>query len=119
MQGPCIHTGPRGLERSAHPFKTIFHDGFAICALRLGGENIATTLSRWREREGVRPKVALWPVDMIITFPLTAAWRYPVFSDLCKASRPALYQNLIAGCRRATERDFVLSLHAIKTAGYS
>ena len=49
----------------------------------------------------MRPKVALWPVDM--DFPLTAAFpasgsrnpylyieereRHPVFSDLCKAER--------------------------------
>jgi len=44
---------------------------------------------------------------------------HPVFSDLCKASHPALYQNLIAGCRRATERDFSSPLPATKMAGSS
>ncbi len=56
------------------------------------GKKFSFTLSRWRERDRVRPKVALWPVDMIITFPLTAALRHPVFSNLRKA-----------------ERDFILS----------
>jgi hypothetical protein len=35
-------------------------------------ENIINFLSRRRERVGVRPKVALWPVDIIsVVFPLT------------------------------------------------
>jgi hypothetical protein len=53
MQGPCIPTGPLGLERSVHSFKAIFYDGFATLWLkshlresRLSGKNIATPLSR-------------------------------------------------------------------------
>jgi len=96
------------------------HGSFATCESRFGWRNVINPLSRWRERAGVRPKVALWPVDMILTFPLTAAFpasgsrnpylyieereRHPVFPDLYKASRPALYKNLNDGmsqCDRA------------------
>jgi len=37
----------------------------------MNDENIITSLSRRRERARVRPKVALWPVDIIMAFPLT------------------------------------------------
>jgi len=33
------------------------------------GKKIIDTLSRWRERARVRPKVALWPVDIASEFP--------------------------------------------------
>jgi hypothetical protein len=72
-----------------------------------------SSLSRKRERVGVRPKpkvtpwpVALWPVDIMMAFPLTVAFpasgsrhpylyigereRHPVLPDLCKAVRDSI-----------------------------
>jgi len=37
----------------------------------MNDENIITSLSRRRERARVRPKVALWPVDIIMALPHT------------------------------------------------
>jgi hypothetical protein len=100
---------------SAPYFRTISHDASATLKFRLGGKNIATPLSRWREREGVR-------VDMIITFPLTAAFpasgsgqRATFGRNLPKGAPPAyLYieereRHPVFSCLYTAERDFILS----------
>jgi len=46
-------------------------------------------LSHWRERSGVRPKVALWPVDIMFTVSPSLP-PYGIPYSLIYAKRPAL-----------------------------
>jgi hypothetical protein len=46
-------------------------------------------LARWREREGVRPKVALWPVDMIKFSPSLPPYGIPYSLIYAKRSGTA------------------------------